>query len=200
MHDAPTGDAAMARTLIDKTALRRTLRARRRAFLAALDPRQTAELYRGLVLRLLPQMEGATIVCAYVATGGEIDPLEILLHAAGMGLRTALPRVESRDEPMTFRSWIPGEELVPGPLGLTQPTAAAEICRPDLILTPLLGFDRTLGRIGQGAGFYDRAFAANPDARRIGLAWSVQEVDTIPTDPWDMPLHGIATEREWIAP
>ncbi|MDB5688855.1 MAG: hypothetical protein JWL91_731 [Sphingomonas bacterium] len=200
MENAPTGEAATDRTFLDKAALRRALRARRRAFLGSLDPRQTAELYRGLVLRLLPHMEGATIVCAYVATGGEIDPLEILLHAAGMGLRTALPRIESREEPMTFRSWIPGEELVPGPLGLTQPTAMAQICRPDLILTPLLGFDRTLGRIGQGAGFYDRAFAANPDARRIGLAWSVQEVDLIPTDPWDMPLHGIATEREWIAP
>jgi 5-formyltetrahydrofolate cyclo-ligase len=210
MENAPTGDTTMDgttpdaapadRILIEKTALRRALRARRRAFLGGLDPREAAELYRGLVQRLLPHMESATVVCAYVATGGEIDPLEILLHAAGMGLRTALPRVESREEPMTFRYWMPGEELVSGPLGLTQPTDRAEICHPDLILTPLLGFDRTLGRIGQGAGFYDRAFAAHPAARRIGLAWSVQEVDRIPTDPWDMPLHGIATEREWIAP
>jgi 5-formyltetrahydrofolate cyclo-ligase len=205
MDNAPTGEAAMDlptadRILLEKNALRRALRARRRAFLGALDPREVEELYRGLVLRLLSHLERASTVCAYVATGGEIDPLQILLHAAGMKLRTALPRIESREEPMTFRYWTPGEELVAGPLGLTQPTDRAEICRPDLILTPLLGFDRTLGRIGQGAGFYDRAFAANPDARRIGLAWSVQEVDAIPIDPWDMPLHGIATEREWIAP
>jgi 5-formyltetrahydrofolate cyclo-ligase len=214
MDDAPPGDAAMDRIepatapadtaapdkiAMDKAALRRTLRATRRAFLTSLDPRELAELYRGLILRLLPHLEGTTTVCAYVATGGEIDPLEILLHAAGRGIRTALPRIESRDEPMTFRYWTPGEELIPGPLGLTQPTARAEICHPDLILAPLLGFDRTLGRIGQGAGFYDRAFAANPESRRIGLAWSVQEVGLIPTDPWDMPLHGIATEREWIA-
>ena len=199
MDDAPTGDAAMDTVFLDKTLLRRTLRARRRAFLAALDPHELAGMYRGLVQRLGPHMEGATTVCAYVATGGEIDPLEILLHAAGRGLRIALPRIESREEPMTFRLWAPGEELVPGPLGLTQPTARAEICHPDLILAPLLGFDRRLGRIGQGAGFYDRAFAAHPDSRRIGLAWSVQEVDLIPTDPWDVPLHGLATEREWIA-
>lgn len=158
-----------------------------------------AAMYRDLVLRLAPHIAGATVVAAYVSTGGEIDPLELLLHAAGMGLRTALPRVESRDAPMTFRYWTPGEELIPGPLHLTQPTEDAVICVPDLILAPLLGFDRRMGRIGQGAGFYDRAFAAYPNAVRIGLAWSVQEVDEIPLDPWDVPLHGIATEREWIA-
>jgi len=184
---------------MDKAELRRVLRARRRTFLAGLDPRDLAALHRDLVLRLVPHIRDARIVSAYVATGGEIDPLQILLHAAGMGLRTALPRIESREEPMTFRYWTPGEELIPGPLGLTQPTADATLCEPDLILTPLLGFDRTLGRIGQGAGFYDRAFAAYPAARRIGLAWSVQEVEAIPMDPWDMPLHGLATEREWIS-
>ena len=183
---------------MDKAELRRLLRTRRRGFLAGLDPRDLAALHRDLVLRLAPRLAGARIVSAYVATGGEIDPLEILLHAAGMGMRTALPRVESREEPMSFRCWTPGDELVSGPLGLTQPAAAAAVCEPDLILTPLLGFDRALGRIGQGAGFYDRAFAAHPHARRIGLAWSVQEVDAIPIDPWDVPLHGLATEREWI--
>jgi 5-formyltetrahydrofolate cyclo-ligase len=184
--------------LMDKTELRRMLRARRRAFLAGLDARDLTALYNDLLQRLAPHLEGARTIAAYVATGGEIDPLQILLHAAGQGLRTALPRVESREEPMTFRTWSPGEELIAGPLGLTQPTAQAAVCEPDLILAPLLGFDRTLGRIGQGAGFYDRAFATFPNARRIGLAWSVQEVDAIPMDPWDVPLHGLATEREWI--
>ncbi len=186
------------RLILDKPALRRELRARRRAFLAEAGLLRLEEMHRDLVRRLEPHLVGARLVSAYVATGGEIDPLGILLHAAGMGIRTALPRVESRDEPMSFRIWLPGDKLVPGPLGLTQPTADAALCEPDLILSPLLGFDRSLGRIGQGAGFYDRAFAAHPQARRIGLAWSVQEVDALPLDPWDVPLHGIATEREWI--
>ena len=47
--------------------------------------------------------------------------------------------------------------------------------------------------------YYDRAFAALPGARRIGYAWSVQEVQLVPLDPWDVPLHAVATEREWIA-
>jgi 5-formyltetrahydrofolate cyclo-ligase len=182
----------------DRDGLRRALRARRRAFVAEAGPTGLAAAQRDLTLRLIPHLREARVVSAYVATGSEIDPLGILLHAAGLGIRTALPRVESRDQPMSFRYWQEGEELVSGPMGLIQPNAQAEVCAPDLILSPLLGFDRTMGRIGQGGGFYDRAFVAFPHARRIGLAWSVQEVDALPLEPWDVPLHGIATEREWI--
>ena len=183
---------------MDKTALRRTLRARRRAFLAEVGPLRLEAMHSDLVRRLVPHLAGVGTVSAYVATGGEIDPLGILLHAAGMGIRTALPRVTSREEPMRFHYWLPGDELAQGAFGLTQPMPDAATCVPDLILSPLLGFDRGLGRIGQGAGFYDRAFGAYPAARRIGLAWSVQEVDALPLAPWDVPLHGLATEREWI--
>ena len=66
-----------------------------------------------------------------------------------------------------------------------------------MILTPLLAFDAALNRLGQGAGHYDRAFAANAGAWRIGVAWSVQRVETLPADPWDVPLHNIITEQGW---
>jgi 5-formyltetrahydrofolate cyclo-ligase len=55
-----------------------------------------------------------------------------------------------------------------------------------------------MNRLGQGGGYYDRAFARYPDALRIGLAWSVQEHDALPADPWDLPLHIILTEVELI--
>ena len=60
--------------------------------------------------------------------------------------------------------------------------------------------DRRGNRLGQGAGQYDRAFAAHPAAWRIGVAWSVQQVDALAPDPWDVPLHAIVTESEWIVP
>ncbi|MDB5718985.1 MAG: 5-formyltetrahydrofolate cyclo-ligase [Sphingomonas bacterium] len=183
---------------MDKAALRSTLRARRRAFVADAGPERLAKMHGALLLRLVPYLMGTRVLSAYLATPGEIDPLGILLHAHGMGIRTALPRVVARDRPMTFHYWLPGDELVSGPFGLIQPREDSDACVPDLILAPLLGFDRALGRIGQGGGFYDRAFAANPAARRIGLAWSVQEVGSLTLEPWDVPLHGIATEREWI--
>jgi len=182
-----------------KADLRSTLRARRAAFARDCGPMQSAFVASLFVAEhAAPQLAGARIVSAFVSDGSEVDPMALLLRAIDAGIATALPRVTRRDQPMRFHRWMPGDELVPGPLGLLQPREDAPTVEPDLILAPLLGFDRRMNRLGQGAGFYDRVFAALPAARRIGLAWSVQEVDAIPTESWDMPLHGVATEKEWI--
>jgi 5-formyltetrahydrofolate cyclo-ligase len=140
----------------------------------------------------------ARCIAAYFPFGSELDVAAALSRAAASGRQTALPYVANRDAPMRFLEWRPGDRLEIGLFGLLQPPDDAPELRPDLILAPLLGFDRALRRIGQGAGFYDRAFAATPGARRIGVAWSVQEVEAIPTDAWDVPLHAVITEREWI--
>ncbi|WCT71980.1 5-formyltetrahydrofolate cyclo-ligase [Sphingomonas naphthae] len=137
-------------------------------------------------------------IAAYVAQGDEVDPTPLLFQAIDRGLTIALPWVATRAEPMRFHHWFPGDELVPGPFGLLQPrTDTAELV-PDVVFTPLVGFDRRGHRLGQGAGYYDRALARLPNARAIGLAWAVQEVDALPFEPWDVPLYGIATECEWI--
>lgn len=175
-----------------KTALRAALRARRDTFAATVggvipvDPAFIALLATG------------RIVAAYVPVGGEADPAPLMRAALAHGCRLALPQVIDRATPLRFALYDAGAALVPGPFGLRQPPACAPEAVPDVVLTPLVGFDRALNRIGQGGGHYDRAFAAFPTAHRIGIAWSVQEVDTIAPDPWDIPLHAIVTEREWI--
>ena len=100
---------------------------------------------------------------------------------------------------MRFLAWETEAALVAGPHGLSQPAAHAIELRPDIILTPLLAFDAKLNRLGQGAGYYDRAFERFPDAWRIGVAWSVQQVAELPTEPWDIPLHAVVTEQGWIS-
>jgi 5-formyltetrahydrofolate cyclo-ligase len=182
-----------------KTELRETLRSRRAAFVAAMDGAEVHAHMMALADRVMREMGGARSLSAYLPLGTEIDPLPILEAAAAAGLATALPYVSSRAAPMRFLSWLPGDVLLAGPFGLLQPDpATADEIAPQLILTPLVGFDRMMARLGQGAGHYDRAFVALPHARRIGLAWSAQEADALPVDPWDVPLHAIATEREWI--
>ncbi len=114
-------------------------------------------------------------------------------------IKTCLPRANSKKEALSFRSWSPGDPLERSPLGFDQARSTCPVVVPDLILTPLLGFDRQLNRLGQGAGHYDRAFAQFPAALRIGVAWSVQEWAAIPCDPWDLPLDAIRTEQEWIS-
>lgn len=184
---------------MSKSEIRRTLRALRRGFVEDAEQKGDRErLERAVARRVLPHLGAAKRVAAYLTDGQEVDPLPILQALAEQGVATALPHLSDRQAPMRFLRWSPGWPLLMGPFGLRQPPAEAPEVEPELILAPLLGFDRTMGRLGQGAGFYDRAFARHPRARRIGIAWSVQELPEIPVDPWDVPLHAVATELEWI--
>ena len=192
-----------------KNELRTLLRGRRRAFVSALGPTLRQALLEALADRVLADVRDDHPVSGYVAIGAEIDPAPLLARLAARGVALALPHVGETAGgetaggetagAMRFLRWRPGEPLVAGPRGLLQPSAAATEIEPRLILTPLVGFDRARRRLGQGGGYYDRAFAAHPAARRVGLAWSVQEAEGVPMDPWDMLLDAVATEREWIA-
>ncbi|MEH3107957.1 MAG: 5-formyltetrahydrofolate cyclo-ligase [Sphingomonas fennica] len=185
--------------MTNKAETRRALRRARTEFTARADV-----VDRLLVLTLMaaehaaPVLAGARTAAFYVSNGVEVDPLPLLFRAIDAGIDTVLPRIAEDGGALTFHLWVPGDDLVPGPMGLVQPRRDAPRAEPDLIFAPLVGFDRALNRIGQGGGHYDRTFAALPAARRIGLAWSVQEMAAIEPDLWDVPLHGIATEREWI--
>jgi 5-formyltetrahydrofolate cyclo-ligase len=148
----------------------------------------------------LDRLRPGLVVASYMPVGGEADPALFVAAALAADCRIALPHVVSRAEPLRFRAWAGDACLVVGPFGLRQPAPDLPELAPDIILTPLVGFDRSGNRLGQGAAHYDRAFAANPHAWRVGIAWSAQEVDGLPADPWDMPLHAIATDKEWITP
>jgi 5-formyltetrahydrofolate cyclo-ligase len=185
--------------MIDKSDTRAALRRRRAAHVATLDEAGRQAAAQALAQRLEAAIAEARCIAFYMPLGREFPVRAALDRAAALGRMTALPVVTARDQPMHFAPWTPGEPLIPGWGGLLQPDSA-EIVLPDLILAPLVGFDRALGRLGQGAGFYDRYFQDVPEARRIGIAWACQEVDAIPIDPWDVPLHAIVTELEWIGP
>lgn len=175
---------------MDKKALRAELRAIRAAFPPIPLPVSPA---------FLNKLRPGQIIATYAHTPGEPDPA-LLAHAAVQaGCTLALPHVVDRATPLRFLAWS-GEDLAPGPFGLANPHPHWEEVAPDVVLTPLVGFDRRGNRLGQGAGHYDRAFAAHPSAWRVGVSWSVQEVAALEPDPWDMPLHAIATEKEWIVP
>lgn len=193
---APTGPGAVPGHP-DKPVLRAALRAKRAAHVAALGPDGERAGAEAAAAWLLPHLPPGGVVALYLKIQDEIDadPLIRALHARGQPL--ALPDLADSIQ-MYFRAWAPGDPLERGPFKLRQPPASAQDRAPEYIVTPLLGFDRRGGRIGQGASHYDRAFARYPGARRIGFAWSAQEVAEVPHDPWDMALHAVVTEREWI--
>jgi 5-formyltetrahydrofolate cyclo-ligase len=140
----------------------------------------------------------ARTVALYMGLDDEAPAQRLAAPLIAMGKRVALPRVLDRLGSMDFLPWTPDAPLVPGPFRTSHPEPGDGPVTPDAIIAPLVGFDRALNRLGQGGGYYDRAFARFPDALRIGLAWSAQELDDVPADPWDLPLDIILTEAELI--
>jgi 5-formyltetrahydrofolate cyclo-ligase len=145
----------------------------------------------------LPHIPPGATVSLYLALKDELDPAPLIAALHARGHEIALPTLLDRST-MHFLAWAPGEPLARGPMNLRQPLASAAPRAPDLILTPLLGFDRTGGRIGYGAGHYDRAFQQYPGAHRIGFAWAMQEIAHVPHDPWDVRIQAVATECAFV--
>jgi 5-formyltetrahydrofolate cyclo-ligase len=142
------------------------------------------------------------VVAVYRAAASEIDPAPLADWLRGQGARIVLPVAEARDKPLIFREATDGGGMDRDVLGLVVPPPDAPTLRPDLILAPLLGFDRRGGRIGQGGGYYDRTLAAlraeGPPVRAVGLAFSGQEVELVPAEPCDEPLDGVLTEKAYL--
>lgn len=182
---------------VDKPSLRRALRAARMRFVTSLGAAGLAARLADLHRNIWSGLAGEGVLAGFTAHGGEPDVMPLLVEAARSGRAVALPRMDA--DGMAFAAWSPDDALTAGPLGIVQPGVAAASVTPAVLLVPLLGFDRAGARLGQGGGHYDRWLAAHPQAIRIGIGWSVQEVTVLPSDPWDVPLHAIVTEREWIA-
>ena len=179
----------------DKRALRAELR-RTRAALDHRAGRQARLLEHGRAAR-----RGARVIAGYAALGDEADPAELL--AAWSDAEVVYPRVEGPE-----LRWLrcPPSALVAGSFGVREPPADAPEVAPeaiDLFLVPGLGFTAEGARIGYGKGFYDRALAAaRPDAVRLGIAFEVQIVKALPTEPHDRFMHGLLTDAglRWIVP
>jgi 5-formyltetrahydrofolate cyclo-ligase len=138
------------------------------------------------------------IVSGYSPLRSEISPLPLLRRLADAGAGLALPVVAGRGQPLTMRAWSFGAPLNAGVRGIREPPADAAEVFPDILIVPLLAFDRAGHRIGYGAGYYDmtitRLRALKP-VTAIGIAFAAQEVAAVPATPRDAPLDLVLTER-----
>jgi 5-formyltetrahydrofolate cyclo-ligase len=138
------------------------------------------------------------VIGGYASTRWEVSLSLWWPQLLNSGLLIAMPYLADREASMEFRIWDGTSPLERAAFGFDQPSAESLISCPNIVLIPLIGFDRTGNRLGQGAGHYDRYFNKYSNSLRIGIAWSCQELVTIPVDPWDVPLNYVMTEREWI--
>ncbi|HEM47382.1 MAG TPA: 5-formyltetrahydrofolate cyclo-ligase [Alphaproteobacteria bacterium] len=156
-------------------------------------------LIAGRLDALIGDVAGRT-VSAYWPFRGEPDLRAWMESVAERGGRCALPVVVEKGVPLVFRTWRKGEELASGVWNIPVPAGGAEVV-PDVVIAPVVGFDRGAWRLGYGGGFFDRTLASLPTRPlAIGVGYAMQEVDTIYPQPHDIPMTVIATEQELISP
>jgi 5-formyltetrahydrofolate cyclo-ligase len=181
-----------------KAALRPPARARRDALAA--DVRTAAA--QVIAERPFPiALTSQVIVSGFMPMGSEINPIPLMRKLASSGARLALPAVAGRGKPLTMRAFTFGQGLVPGVWGIREPAPDAPEVFPDILIVPLLAFDRRGHRIGYGAGYYDLTIAglrARKTITACGLAFAAQEISSVPTTSRDARLDLVLTEREVI--
>ena len=191
----------------EKKALRQALRKTRRELSA--NQQKTAS--QGLLKNLLdlPAYQNSQHIAVYIAADGEIDPLLLVQNAWKQGKQIYLPLVDPKGtHTLTFLPWQEDTVMVNNKYGIPEPDSSLYKALPtqelDLVLLPLTGFDENGRRMGMGGGYYDRTFSfvreentQSQQPRLIGLAHECQKVENIPSESWDIPLAGIATDLRY---
>ncbi len=137
------------------------------------------------------------IVALYYPIDTEVNILNSITKLRNIATLLALPSFQDRE--FVFRVWRKNSILLAGYKGIPEPnTESSPEIEPEIIVVPLLGFDRKLNRIGYGSGHYDKIIKRYNNAFAIGVAFSQQEVFSIPIDDDDQPLKMIITEKEII--
>ncbi|MCV2865216.1 5-formyltetrahydrofolate cyclo-ligase [Defluviimonas sp. WL0075] len=176
-----------------KQAARTEAFARRKAAFAARRPEDGARL-----IGVLAEHTGKTLA-GYMPMRTEIDCLPAM---AAHGGPVGVPVILGAGTPLKFREWHPGAIMVAGEFGALIPESGDWV-EPQVLVVPLLAFDRRGFRLGYGGGFYDRTLEglrARGPVTAIGFAFAAQEVAEVPIEPTDQPLDLIVTEAEVFAP
>lgn len=145
----------------------------------------------------------APVVSVYWPIRSELNTRPLIEALAAHGYRVVLPVMHKVRHPLVFRDFAPGDDLVKGPFGLSEPAEDKPARDPDILFSPLAAFDRRGFRLGYGGGIYDATLAElrpKKPVTAIGVAYSCQEADHVPTEPHDERLDYLMTEGEIIRP
>ena len=137
------------------------------------------------------------IVAVYWPLGDELDPMPLLKRLHHLGHQMVLPVMLGAGKPLIFRTWCPNDRLQDAQFGTYEPCEDKHALKPDVILAPLLAFDRHGYRLGYGGGFYDRTIEKLRQTKSVsvfGVAYAAQEMIQVIKGPYDQPLDAVVTE------
>lgn len=195
---------ALISVITPKSQLRRQLRQRRAAL--SLTQRQSAAWVITHYPQILQKLRRGKKIALYVPVGSEFPSWPLIFLALQRGCLVYLPIVPQSGRQLSFvrldqnARWQIGAFNIPIPFNTEQ----CQVRDLDTVFVPLLGFDASLARLGQGGGFYDTTFAFRRGRkswlkpRLIGLAFDCQRVENLPCEPWDLQLDAIASESSWL--
>jgi 5-formyltetrahydrofolate cyclo-ligase len=178
---------------------KKALRARIKAWRAGLGADVQAHAAAAVAKRgldfLEPRPKG-NVVSGFAPLADEFRVWPLLRRLNGEGFRLALPVMQGKGKPLVFRAWSPGDAMDSGVWGIAEPRADKAALEPDILIVPLLAFDRRGWRLGYGGGFYDRTLKglrARKAVVAVGLAHDEQEVDAVPHLDYDQRLDWVLT-------
>jgi len=182
-----------------KSSIRQILRERK----DAMDPEDRLKKSSIICRHLMTLLSEDETVMAYTSKEKEVNTVPIITTLLERTNPVIVPIIVKEDVSLRlsylrdFAALVPSTFGVPEPIGSEIPARGEDV---DTILLPMLGFDRTGGRIGYGAGYYDRFLEKFPDLRKIGIAFACQEIDRLPLDPTDVRMDHIITEDGIVYP
>lgn len=171
-----------------KTARQKGLAAR-----AGFSGKEREEASAVIAEEVMRQCRGAASVGIYVSVREEADTRRIIARLLAGNITVAVPR--TLEKTLEFRVIRSFDELVPGVWGIPEPVSG-RIVSPDKIevmIVPLSAFDERCQRTGYGRGYYDSVLSEKQ--KKIGIAFACQQTDLIETDPWDVSLDMVITEK-----
>lgn len=143
---------------------------------------------------------GDKVVAGYRPIRSEIDPTPAMTALCEAGVRIAVPVIEAKDSALLWRQWTPDCEMVEGAFGAEVPATPVKLF-PEILITPLVGWDRQGWRLGYGGGFYDRSLEqlrSHRPVQAIGFAYAEQELGEAPREKTDQRLDAIVTDKETV--
>ncbi|MFA7199333.1 MAG: 5-formyltetrahydrofolate cyclo-ligase, partial [Methanoculleus sp.] len=163
-----------------------------------LSPSQIADYSRSITERLLDILDGFATVMVYAAKAPEVETSGLIAELNRRGVRVVVPIIERETHTLRL-SYLPDPSvLVPSTFNVPEPIGHELPARPEdveVVVLPMLAFDAEGNRLGYGAGYYDRFLCRYPHPQKIGIAFSCQQAESIPTDQNDVKMDWIVTEK-----
>jgi 5-formyltetrahydrofolate cyclo-ligase len=156
------------------------------------------------IFKLHTNFETASL---YHPVHNEVSPKIFIKYFETKNITLSLPVVDTLSNSITFKECFYKEELTKGPLGNMEPLKSKKNIFPQIMVVPMLMFDKSLFRLGYGGGFYDKSINKHKKYFKkkekpfitIGLAHSSQEIDFLPHESHDMRLDFMVTEKELLS-